>query len=97
MTEENKLKCGDISNEKQRCYTIYAGVGGGNCSLIHDIVIYNPEKVFYGKGHAFHRIFDGKQTILAPAPGFIWGKCGKIVGYCELSWEPQNLEDPCQW
>ena len=93
MTEENKLKCGGVGDEHSRTYTIYK-CGTGE---VHHIHIEQPVKVFYGKGHAFHRIFDGRTVTLAPAPGFIWGECGEIVGYCELSWEPKNLEDPCQW
>ena len=94
MSEENKLKCGDISDEKLRSYTIYSLAG----SIIHKIEFPFPKKVFYGSGHAFHRVLDGVGAVtLAPAPGFIWGECGDICGYCELSWIPQNIEDPCQW
>jgi len=91
-TNESTLKCGDISDEKSRSYTVYA-CGEGNIHIVH---ISRPKKVFFGRGHAFHRIFDGECVVLAPAPGFI-REGDKIVGFCELSWEPSNLEDPCQW
>lgn len=88
-----KLKCGNISDEKSRCYTIYSL----DDTEIHRTAIVEPKSVHYGKGHAFHRVFDGVQTILCPAPGFIWGECGDICGYCELSWKPRDKENPCQW
>lgn len=86
MSEE--LKCSDISDEKSRDYVIHAQ------GLIHVIHIDTPKKVFYGFGHTFHRVWDGHQTILAPAPGLMWHE-GEIIGFCEVSWVPGNPEDVC--
>ena len=91
MTETN-LICGNISDEAYRTYTIYT-CGQG---LVHTFRFDDPKKVFYGPGHAFHRVFDGECVTLAPTPGFI-REDGKIIGFCELSWKPKNTENPCQW
>jgi hypothetical protein len=88
----DKLICGDVQDEKERSYQIFDA--GGN--IIHTTTIEKPKKVFFGKGHAFHRVFDGVSVILCETPGPIF-KDDKIVGYCELSWEPENKDDPCQW
>ena len=89
----SELKCGIIEDENVRYYNIYDGDG----EQVKQISIHDPEKVWYGKGHAFHRVYDGELVTLCPAPGFIWGECGKIVGFCELSWEPKDKDNPCQW
>lgn len=90
---EDKLKCSDISNEKSRTYKIYSREEG----WVHIIHIKEPRKVFYGPGHVFHRVVDGDIVVLAPAPGFIWGKCGEITGYCEVSWKPKDDNNPVQF
>ena len=89
---EDQLQCHDISGERSRTYKILA-IGG---DVISKIYIKNPRKLFrYRSGHAFHRIFDGTTMHLAPVPGFIWGKCGKITGYCEVTWVPKDSKNPC--
>ena len=92
---KSPMKCCDISGEKSRIYKILANGADGGC--IHEIFIKNPLKLFYypGGDHAFHRIFDGITMYLAPAPGFIWGSCGRITGYCEVTWEPKDKNNPC--
>lgn len=94
--EKQPLQCHDISGEKSRTYRIFTTAGEG---IIHEIHIRNPRKLFCykGGGHAFHRIFDGITMYLAPVPGFIWGSCGKITGYCEVTWEPKDKNDPCKF
>jgi len=95
--KENKqpLQCHDISNERSRTYVIL-GIGEG---VVNEINIKNPRKLFCYKGsdHAFHRIFDGTTMHLAPVPGFIWGSCGKITGYCEVTWVPKDPKNPCKF
>jgi len=88
----DKLICGDVSGEKSRQYNIY-GCGEG---LIHSVHISSPKKVFFGKNHTFHRIFDGKIVQLVPAPGFIF-KNDRIIGFCEVNWEPQDKKNPVQF
>ena len=90
---EDCLCEGDISGEKSRTYTIYR-CGKG---VVHHICIDHPVKLFYYKGgkHIFHRIFDGEIMHLTPKPGFIWGYCGEIVGYCEVTWIPKDPKNPC--
>lgn len=88
----NELKVGDISGEKSRTYTICInGIG-----VLHEIFIFNPQKVYYGPNHYFHRVFDGKETILCPAPGLLYYH-GEVVGFVEVSWESKDQENPCQW
>ena len=89
------LKCCDISSEKSRTYRILATDEG----VVNEIFIKNPIKLFLytDGGHAFHRIFDGVTMYLAPVPGFIWGACGKITGYCEVTWEPKDKNNPCKF
>ena len=93
MNEE--LKCGDISGERERTYRIYEH----ETNTIHEIVIDKPVKLFYYKNgdHTFHRIFDGVSVHLAPVPGFIRDDCGKVIGYCEVSWIPNNPEEPVKF
>ena len=93
MSEE--LKSYDVSNENSRTYTIYSAEG----VCYHEVYIKDPRKLFIYKDgdHAFHRIFDGDTVHLAPVPGFIWGSCGKITGYCELKWVPKDKNDPCKF
>ena len=92
--KSDMLRCYDISGEKSRTYRILAIDEG----VVNEIFIKNPIKLFtYKAGHAFHRIFDGITMYLAPVPGFIWGSCGKITGYCEVTWEPKDKNDPCKF
>lgn len=95
MKDKHVLKEYDISGEKFRTYIILA-MGKG---VVHEIHIKNPKKLFLYKdgGHAFHRIFDGETVHLAPVPGFIWGSCGKITGYCEVTWVPKDSKNPCKF
>ncbi len=92
--ERKPVKEYDISDEKSRTYTIHEidGYVGG----LHSILILNPEKLFCGPDHYFHRVFDGKETHLAPAPGLLYYH-GKIVGYVEVKWEPKDKNDPCKF
>ncbi|KKN47574.1 hypothetical protein LCGC14_0661420 [marine sediment metagenome] len=91
---EDQLQCHDISGEQSRTYTI-SGIDTGVISVI---CIKHPQKLFcYKNGHAFHRVYAGTTMHLAPVPGFIWGKCGKITGYCEVTWVPKDPKNPCKF
>ena len=95
MKDKHILKEYDISSEKSCIYRIL-GIDNG---IVHEIYIKNPKKVFLYKeaGHAFHRIFDGITMYLVPKPGFIWGSCGEITGYCEVTWTPKDVKNPCKF
>jgi len=86
------LICGDIGDEAYRTYEIHTFELG----LVHVHRFDDPKKVFFGKNHTFHRVYDGELVTLAPTPGFIY-KDNVIVGYCTLSWKPKKTDDPCQW
>lgn len=78
----------DISNEKSRIYTyLYFG----QPETLVKIVIESPKKLYlYGKGHAFHRVFNGETVNLCHAPGPIRAGDHNIVGHCFLSWVPKQ-------
>lgn len=89
-----KLKCGDLSNERLRTYEVRDADG----KTISKSTIINPVKLFYGPGHAFHRVFDGTVTRLCPVPGVVKDPVSlKIIGYCFVSWIPRSKKDPCGW
>ena len=85
------MKQFDITNELDRTYKIFIA------GWTHIIVIKNPKQLFYEPGHTFHRIFDGLRTYLAPTPGILLDRGGLPIGYVELSWEPRDLDEPCQF
>lgn len=89
----NKIKEYDISGELSRTYTICVIDGG----VLNTIEVNHPVKLFWAEGHAFHRVFDGRVVHLCPAPGILWGSCGKIVGYVEMTWKPKDKDDPCKF
>ena len=85
------MKSYDVSDEHSRRYDIYAyGLG-----WVYTTKIDHPKKLFYEKGHAFHRIFDGDEVTLAPAPGFIRDDSGDVIGFCRMSWIPKDCKNPC--
>lgn len=89
-----EIKEYDISNEASRWYEYtFFGVNGG----FYRELIENPVSVFMGKGHVFHRVWDGEEVHLCHAPGPIWGDCGKVVGICTVSWVPEDSKNPCRW
>lgn len=90
--ERQPVKEYDISGEKSRAYTIILL----NQGVLHEIVINNPQKLFCGPDHYFHRIFDGKEMWLAPAPGLLYYH-RKVVGYVEVTWVPKDRNNPCRF
>jgi len=79
----------DISDEKNRHYTIY-----GSDELQHRIHIENPVSLFYEKGHQFHRVWNGSIVQLAPAPGPVLDDSGKMIGWVEMAWCPKDKNKP---
>ena len=89
-----ELKCGDLSDERSRTYDVLDTEG----QRISRIVILDPVSVFYGPGHAFHRVFDGESTHLCPVPGVVKDPVSlEIIGYCFVSWIAKDKNKPCQW
>ena len=79
------LKCGDLTGEAYRVYE-WIDLESGQP---RDYQIIGPQKVFYGKGHNFHRVLDGDGIVhLVPAPGYLG---------CVIRWKPFDLNNPCQW
>ena len=93
MSEQNEMRCRDLSDEKSRTYQVFLREIG----FFHTITIDNPVSLYdYPSGHSFHRVWDGETLFLAPAPGII-RENGVIVGYCDLSWIPKNTDNPCKF
>lgn len=87
------LKKYDISDEKVRVYS-YIFFSGGRI----EVVIHHPKTLFlYGKGHAFHRVWDGEEVNLCHAPGPIRDHDHKIIGLCHITWQPNDVNDPCKF
>jgi hypothetical protein len=93
LTGKGEVKAHDISGETSRTYTVY-GLEGGTLATI---VINSPETLYCGIGHFFHRVFNGVHVMLCPAPGVVRDHEGDVIGYCVVSWVPENPSEPCQF
>ena len=88
------LKEADLSGEKSRTYRIQNRDG----NLISNIVLLSPKKLFYGPGHSFHRVLVEDEVFLCPVPGVIKDPISlEIIGYCVVSWVPENINNPVQF
>lgn len=84
----------DLQCESQREYRIQVANGDTICN----IVILHPVTLFCGQGHAFHRVWDGEKTYLCPVPGVVKDPVSReIIGYCIVSWVPEDAQKPCQF
>jgi hypothetical protein len=81
----------DISCEISRTYTVLLPMLG----QVYRKTITQPKKLFYEKGHSFHRIWDGFQVFLMPAPGLI--EIDGMYGFVEMTWVPQDDDKPCNF
>jgi hypothetical protein len=81
----------DISGEARRTYTIKMPMSG----IIYEKTIKNPLTLFFDNGHSFHRVWDGITMWLMPAPGII--SKGGLLGVVEMSWIPNDADNPCQF
>jgi len=89
---DSNLKHGDLTNERCRTYKVVV-----DAKVVYEAVFCSPKGVYYGPGHQFHRIMDQHGVVhLVSAPGLIFHE-GKVVGYCEVKWEPANKDNPCRW
>jgi hypothetical protein len=88
------LKEGNLEGEISRTYE-YVFLATGQTL---NIKIELPVRVWYGKGHAFHRVQDKRGRVhLCHAPGPICDCKGNIVALCKISWEPADPHKPVQW
>lgn len=81
--EDLDIRCGDASKEEWREYEWRDPKVG---TVVYRIE--RPVKVYFGKGHSFHRVFDGRIVHLVPAPG--------TMG-CIVRWEPGDKKNPVQF
>ena len=55
------LNKGDLTNEQERDYMVIDTSG----KVILHFGIKHPVAVYYGPGHAFHRVYDGEKPSYA--------------------------------
>lgn len=83
----------DISGEKSRTYS-YTFFGINQCM---NVTIEGVKIVWMGRGHAFHRVWDGETMHLCHAPGPIKDREGNIVGVSQITWLPLDPGNPCRF
>ena len=89
-----EMKKYNLSGEKQRSYLYYAI---GDALVTKRITITKPVCLYYNTGHAFHRVWDGREVTLCHAPGPIENSEGKIVGWCVVIWKPTDENSPVKF
>jgi hypothetical protein len=88
--DKHPLKEGSLTGEQGRAYEYTFFATGQTVNIEFE----RPMRVFYGMGHAFHRVQDGEGTWhLCHAPGPIRDWDGNIVGLCKVTWKSAE----CRW